>query len=171
MKRLILFSGLLIFVQITLCAQYIKVLKEPSSIRNGASTTNAIICQAKTGDIFEIKETKGDWISIKIGFGKETRYIHKSLCQNMSVLPQLPDKGICKNAFLDFRRCEGRAQRSADAEISVSSPDYINRLKESEGKFYSKYLMETFHKFKIAPALYDKVVELGFKEGWNTMNL
>jgi len=171
MKRLILFLGLLFILQISLHSQYIKVLKEASSIRNGASTTSSIICQANTGDIFEVKETIGDWISIKIGFGKESRYIHKSLCQSISDLPQLPDKSTCKNAFLDFRRCEARSQRSADSEISVNSSNYLKRLKESEGKFYSIYLMDTFHKLKIAPALYDKIVELGFKEGWNNINL
>lgn len=166
MKRLILLLSFAVISILSLSAQYIEVSKDVANIRSGPSTSSVIICQGYQGDIFIIKNSIENWYSIKIGVGKEERYIHKSLCKEVSSLPALPNLSTCKNVFLDFRRAERKAQKSADNEVSTKSSNYIKKLSLTEEKYFSKYTLDVFHKYKIAPALYDEIVDLGFEKGW-----
>ena len=170
MKRIFL-ASMFIAISFTLSAQYVKVLKDGVNIRKSPSQSSQVICKSIKGDILKMENITGEWYLIKIGYAKEKRYIHKTMCEPVSKIHTLPNVATCKKVYLDLRRAEKKAQDSADKEVPTSASNYVNKLIDAEAKYFSKHTMQVFHKYKIAPALYGKIVDLGSKNNWNKINL
>jgi len=147
-----------ILVAKSIPATFVEITGNTVNIRTGPSTSTTIVTQAKKGDIFELEgETKG-WYKINM-FSGEYRYVYKSLAKPTTYAISLPSSAsIRQKIFNLLGEAEDRAMDEADQKYPMNIPNNTNKNIDYERLLIDKYKLTIFHKFKVQPVIYRKLI-------------
>jgi len=139
---------------------YIIITSNNTNIRIAPNST--IITQAKTGDVFELKGTEGNWYKINM-FSGEWRYVHNSCAKPTNNIPSLPSSIITrKTAYQKLVKAQDRSV----AEAQKAYPYDFKKQIDYERFLYDKYELPVCHIYNIPVARYRKLIAEGVSKNW-----
>jgi hypothetical protein len=128
-------------------AQYLHVVST-TEVRVAPQAKSEVVTLAQNGDIFELKDTKGDWFEIGM-FAGEYRYIQRAHARTSTEAPPLPGEvRVRRSACVEIVKAQDKAVKESETRF----PSDFNRQIDFERLLYDRYELPIFRSYGIAPA-------------------
>lgn len=133
----------------------VRVTSAKATIHNEPDIKASLDINAQKGDIFEVQEVLGDWVSINLFSGGE-RFIKNKQVEVVHGIPPYPSDPAARSD-LCIQVEEVRAKASKEAIAKYASD--MSRQGMYEKMLFDKYMMNVFRESDIPAAHYSKLTE------------